>query len=61
MATNPTVEPPADECPECGSTEREFIRAFSGDISEPPHGGGENCFDCGHEFEEPDQATRLGI
>ena len=60
MASNPD-NCPEGVCPECGSTEREFIRGFRGDISEPPSSGGENCTECGYGFEEPDQATRLGI
>lgn len=60
MANKPTFDL-LDECPECGSTNREFIPAFKGDISQPQNSGGENCSDCGYAFEEPDQATRLGI
>jgi len=63
MAINSQPDPSgfSDECPVCGSTKREFISAHRGDAQEPPHSGGELCFDCGHEFDEPDEATRLGI
>lgn len=60
MATN-THQDPEDNCPECGSTKREFITGFKGDISEPPSCDSENCFDCGHEFDEMDEATKRGI
>lgn len=50
-----------DACPECGSAQREYIPEVKGSRHEPPSSGGENCFDCGHQFEEEDEATRLGI
>jgi hypothetical protein len=63
MAFNSQTDPSdfSDECPACGSEKREFIAPSRGDIHEPPCSGGEYCFDCGHEFEEDDEATRLGI